>query len=456
MDQGECLPLVQASHFQPPRQMPLPWSSSRLPFCGADVLSHQAVSRRSMPAGRPRDLDYAGADGSTSLWFSPSTLATYTGDSHGGHAPMMRQQYFPYVSQLPSAQPRLEVPGSRGRRRVQHVQPKALGERRADRKRIQQDSRQRVQQDRRQAIVPFKAAGSVAEVLADEHESAPSDSNGSGSENAPACSELEPGVGAAAEALRSLAPAFAAIAPSSGAASTLSSALAAKGRVLSYDDTAGSGGCQAPEPRLPTVQAEPRVASDADADCDADALPHATTAVASASADVSSTAASELSSSRAHRRPSVAFGYVQVLHHTALLDNSKLPSDGLAPLGLGQLDHKEWLYIDQYESMRKDARERGVGVIPVDERRASIAHLSSSDAMERIERENTELRRAQVQSVREHVLHLLSDASAEHDACAGEHDGEKLPVGTKLIRSVRSSRQKQQPVLVTPPTAVCS
>jgi len=121
-----------------------------------------------------------------------------------------------------------------------------------------------------------------------------------------------------------------------------------------------------------------------------------------------------------------------------------------------QLDHKEWLYIDQYESMRKDARERGVGVIPVDERRASIAHLSSSDAMERIERENTELRRAQVQSVREHVLHLLSDASAEHDACAGEHDGEKLPVGTKLIRSVRSSRQKQQPVLVTPPTAVCS
>ena len=41
------------------------------------------------------------------------------------------------------------------------------------------------------------------------------------------------------------------------------------------------------------------------------------------------------------RQCGVQFGDVQVLHHAIGLDDSKLPSDGLAPIGLGRLQCRE-------------------------------------------------------------------------------------------------------------------
>ncbi|KAL3896276.1 MAG: hypothetical protein SGPRY_013309 [Prymnesium sp.] len=74
------------------------------------------------------------------------------------------------------------------------------------------------------------------------------------------------------------------------------------------------------------------------------------------------------------RRKGVRFGDVQVLHHEVGLDDSKLPSDGLAPVGF-------------------------VG-------------MKRSSSLERIERDNERLRQAQacippmVESIRDHIMDL--------------------------------------------------
>ena len=48
----------------------------------------------------------------------------------------------------------------------------------------------------------------------------------------------------------------------------------------------------------------------------------------------------------------VRFGSVDVLYHSVHLDDSKLPSDGLAPLGLGELQRREHLQVDSFERQR--------------------------------------------------------------------------------------------------------
>jgi hypothetical protein len=48
-------------------------------------------------------------------------------------------------------------------------------------------------------------------------------------------------------------------------------------------------------------------------------------------------ASSSSASSSSPRQCGVRFGNVDVLYHDVRLDDSKLPSDGLAPIGLGQL-----------------------------------------------------------------------------------------------------------------------
>lgn len=137
----------------------------------------------------------------------------------------------------------------------------------------------------------------------------------------------------------------------------------------------------------------------------------------------------------APRQCCVRFGEVQVLHHQVLLDDSKLPSDGLAPLGLGQLQRRENERLETYESRRAGARQ-GVGHIPADERRASLAGLKRESSLERIERENAELKRAHAQSLREHIAQLTAPSASldrleTPSTICGK--GYRLPVGSRLV-----------------------
>lgn len=105
------------------------------------------------------------------------------------------------------------------------------------------------------------------------------------------------------------------------------------------------------------------------------------------------------------RRLQVTFGEVKVLHHTLVCDDSKLPSDGLAPVGLGDLELEEHAQIDEFEGQREPLR-RGVGIIPPEDRRQRVG-LKRQNSWERIEEDNARLKQAQAESVREHIVMLL-------------------------------------------------
>ncbi|EOD31290.1 hypothetical protein EMIHUDRAFT_112905 [Emiliania huxleyi CCMP1516] len=88
----------------------------------------------------------------------------------------------------------------------------------------------------------------------------------------------------------------------------------------------------------------------------------------------------------------VRFGSVDVLYHSVHLDDSKLPSDGLAPLGLGELQRREHLQVDSFERQRCGQRcDGGAMVIPPAER-ASLAGMKRQASLEAIEKVNKQLR----------------------------------------------------------------
>lgn len=99
----------------------------------------------------------------------------------------------------------------------------------------------------------------------------------------------------------------------------------------------------------------------------------------------------------------VSFGAVQVLHHAVSLDESKLPSDGLAPMGLGALQRRELRRLESYEADRAMSR-RGVGVVPP-ERRREVVGMKRGD-LQRVEEDNARLKRAHAESLRDHILEL--------------------------------------------------
>ena len=74
----------------------------------------------------------------------------------------------------------------------------------------------------------------------------------------------------------------------------------------------------------------------------------------------------------------VRFGVVQVLYHTIGLDGSKLPSDGLAPIGLGMLVHAEAHALDVFEAERETTRRGFVPIIPPELRRWTIQRASKA------------------------------------------------------------------------------
>ena len=140
----------------------------------------------------------------------------------------------------------------------------------------------------------------------------------------------------------------------------------------------------------------------------------------------------------AARRCGVHFGGVQVFHHRLSLDDSKLPSDGLAPVGLGPLQRSEVRRLNSYEADRERCRQ-GVGLIPPDRRREAIIGSSSSgikrtDKLERIERTNRELKRSQQDSILDHLNALRRRPPASVSAgrrkftvfdAPGDGDGEE-------------------------------
>ena len=107
----------------------------------------------------------------------------------------------------------------------------------------------------------------------------------------------------------------------------------------------------------------------------------------------------------AQRRRGVSFSNVTVLHHEISLDDSKLPSDGLAPIGLGALRRKEVVPVHLYDQEREEAREEGVNLVPPEERRESIG-VKRALSIERVESDNAEIRRVNTMSMREAILEL--------------------------------------------------
>ena len=64
----------------------------------------------------------------------------------------------------------------------------------------------------------------------------------------------------------------------------------------------------------------------------------------------------KISSADGARVGRISFGNVTVFHHERTLDDSKLPSDGMAPLGLGALLDTSEHTLDKFESERRQAR----------------------------------------------------------------------------------------------------
>lgn len=138
-------------------------------------------------------------------------------------------------------------------------------------------------------------------------------------------------------------------------------------------------------------------------------------------------------------RGAVRFGKIQVLEHEVELDDSKLPSDGAAPLGLGQLISTEHMSIDSYEERRVSQR-RGTHMIPAEERRAALSAAACSSLLERVERENCALKHAMKDSLREHIISIVaaeSDAEKAANSMGVQAVDRFFPVGVKLVRERR-------------------
>ena len=98
------------------------------------------------------------------------------------------------------------------------------------------------------------------------------------------------------------------------------------------------------------------------------------------------------------------------------LDGSKLPSDGLAPLGLGALQRKELRRMDSYEEERAGTRT-GVGHVPV-ERRRQVIGVTRAASQDRVEADNVALKRAHSESIREHIRDLRAKRELEQKQSA--------------------------------------
>ena len=82
----------------------------------------------------------------------------------------------------------------------------------------------------------------------------------------------------------------------------------------------------------------------------------------------------------------VSFGTVRIASHACVLDGSKLPSDGLAPLGLGEHLLSEECSVEEHENARAT---RGVQHLTPEVRRAVVA--DDPKALLDLERANREL-----------------------------------------------------------------
>ena len=84
-------------------------------------------------------------------------------------------------------------------------------------------------------------------------------------------------------------------------------------------------------------------------------------------------------------KKSVRFGTVRIALHEVVVDGSKPPSDGLAPLGLGPLMGTEERSVEQHELERS---QLGVQHVDTDERRDAVkADAAFLLAVERANRE---------------------------------------------------------------------
>jgi len=121
---------------------------------------------------------------------------------------------------------------------------------------------------------------------------------------------------------------------------------------------------------------------------------------------------------------SVRFAGVTLLHHDMELDGSKLPSDGLAPIGLGALQRKELRRLDSYEDERANTRT-GVGHIPPEKRRQVIG-VTRAASQDRMEADNSALKREHAESIREHIRDIRAQRELERvQASATGEDGEE-------------------------------
>ena len=139
--------------------------------------------------------------------------------------------------------------------------------------------------------------------------------------------------------------------------------------------------------------------------------------------------------------PGVRFSDVTLLHHEVELDGSKLPSDGLAPIGLGELQHTELRRLDSYEAERAATRA-GVGHVPVEERRQVIG-VTRAASTERVETDNTTLKREHAESIQEHIRDIRAQrqAAAVKEAWNHEAPSSKATIADAEQTSRKRPRQ---------------
>lgn len=95
----------------------------------------------------------------------------------------------------------------------------------------------------------------------------------------------------------------------------------------------------------------------------------------------------------------VTFGGVTVHRHARVIDRSKLPSDGVAPLGLGQrIATENYSSLDQFEVYKRESCKRKEGStmmlwfhVPPELRCELLEEFSSAHELEDIARENAGL-----------------------------------------------------------------
>lgn len=97
----------------------------------------------------------------------------------------------------------------------------------------------------------------------------------------------------------------------------------------------------------------------------------------------------------------VSFGRVSVAEFEVTLDDSKLPSDGLSPLGLGQFSRtQEFASFEEFESTRSSGVGSGVRHLDVSERRtALLGDAPDADALAALESVEEVNRRIRGQTV---------------------------------------------------------